>query len=37
MGHLHQALVTYERAYALDPDDTDLVLNLGLTARNLEL
>jgi tetratricopeptide (TPR) repeat protein len=37
MGHLHQALVTYERAFELDPDDTDLVLNLGLTAWNLDL
>ncbi len=37
MGHLHQALVTYERAFELDPNDTDLVLNLGLTAWNLEL
>ena len=34
LGYLHKALVTYERAYALDPDDTDLWLNLGLTAWN---
>src|SRR5882757_5481999 len=26
LGHLHKALVTYERAFALDPDDTDLLL-----------
>jgi tetratricopeptide (TPR) repeat protein len=37
MGHLHKALVTYERAFALDPDDADLLLNLGLTAWNLNL
>src|SRR5258705_10263286 len=37
MGHLRQALVTYDRAYALDPDDADLLLNLGLTAWNLDL
>jgi tetratricopeptide (TPR) repeat protein len=34
LGHLHKALVTYEKAYALDPNDQDLVLNLGLTAWN---
>jgi len=34
LGHLHKALVTYEKAYALDPNDPDLVLNLGLTAWN---
>jgi len=34
LGFLHKALVTYERAVALDPDDTDLLLNLGLTAWN---
>lgn len=37
LGHLREALVTYERAFALDPDDTDLLLNLGLTAWNLGL
>jgi tetratricopeptide (TPR) repeat protein len=37
LGHLHKALVTYERAFALDPEDSDLLLNLGLTAWNLEL
>ena len=34
LGHLHKALVTYEKAYELDPNDPDLVLNLGLTAWN---
>lgn len=34
MGHLHKALVTYERANALDPNDPELLLNLGLTAWN---
>jgi tetratricopeptide (TPR) repeat protein len=37
MGHLHKALVTYEQAFALDPDDPDLLLNLGLTAWNQKL
>ena len=37
LGHLHKALVTFERAFALDPDDPDLALNLGLTAWNLDL
>ena len=37
MGHLHKALVTYERAFELDPDDPDLLINLGLTAWNLKL
>ena len=37
MGHLHKALVTYERAYQLDPKDPDLLINLGLTAWNLKL
>jgi tetratricopeptide (TPR) repeat protein len=34
LGHLHKALVTYEKAYQLDPNDPDLILNLGLTAWN---
>jgi len=37
MGHLHKALVTYERAFALDPEDPELLINLGLTAWNLKL
>jgi tetratricopeptide (TPR) repeat protein len=32
LGHLDKALVTYEKAFALDPDDPDLPINLGLTA-----
>jgi tetratricopeptide (TPR) repeat protein len=35
LGFVHKALVTYERAFSLDPDDTDLLLNLGLTAWKL--
>ncbi len=35
LGHVHEALVTYEQALTLDPEDTDLLLNLGLTAWNL--
>src|SRR5580658_8976020 len=37
MGHQHKALVTYERAFEIDPNDPDLLLNLGLTAWNLKL
>ena len=37
MGHVHKALVTYERAFALDPDDPELLVNLGLTAWNLKM
>src|SRR5436853_1800520 len=35
MGHLHKALITYERAFELDPEDPELLINLGLTAWNL--
>lgn len=34
LGYLHKALVTYEKAFSLDPNDTDLLLNLGVTAWN---
>jgi len=37
MGHLHKALVTYEHAFQLDPNDPELLINLGLTAWNLKL
>jgi tetratricopeptide (TPR) repeat protein len=37
MGHVHKALVTYERAFELDPDDPDLLINLGLTAWSLKM
>ncbi|HEY2033653.1 MAG TPA: tetratricopeptide repeat protein [Rhizomicrobium sp.] len=37
MGHLHKALVTFEKAFALDPNDPDLLLNLGLTAWNMKM
>ena len=37
MGHLHKALVTYERAHQLDPNDPELLINLGLTAWSLKL
>jgi tetratricopeptide (TPR) repeat protein len=37
MGHQHKALVTYERAFALDPQDPELLINLGLAAWNLKL
>ena len=36
MGHIHKALVTYERAFQLDPDDAELLINLGLIAWNLK-
>ena len=35
LGHLDKALVTYERAFELAPGDSDLMLNLGLSAWNL--
>ncbi|MGA7675004.1 MAG: tetratricopeptide repeat protein [Rhizomicrobium sp.] len=34
MGHRYKALVTYERAFQLDPNDPSLALDLGLTAWN---
>jgi tetratricopeptide (TPR) repeat protein len=37
MGHNHKALLTFERAFALDPNDSDLLLNLGLTAWNMKM
>jgi len=37
MGHLHKALVTYERAFQLDPEDPELLINLGLAAWNMKL
>ena len=37
MGHQHKALVTYEHAFQLDPNDPELLINLGLTAWNLKL
>jgi tetratricopeptide (TPR) repeat protein len=37
MGHQHKALVTYERAFELDPDDPELLINLGLAAWNMKL
>lgn len=37
MGHMHKALVTYERAFTLAPEDPDLLLNLGLSAWNMNL
>jgi tetratricopeptide (TPR) repeat protein len=36
MGHIHKALVTYERAFQLDPEDSELLINLGLIAWNLK-
>lgn len=37
MGHQHKALVTYEKAFALNPNDPDLLINLGLMAWNLKM
>ncbi|HEY4987735.1 MAG TPA: tetratricopeptide repeat protein [Bradyrhizobium sp.] len=36
MGHQHKALVTYERAFQLDPEDAELLINLGLIAWNMQ-
>src|SRR6201999_112151 len=35
LGHLDKALVTYQKAFELAPDDSDLLLNLGLSAWNV--
>lgn len=37
MGHVHKALVTYERAFELDPNDPELLINLGLMAWNQKM
>src|ERR1700753_2340073 len=37
MGHQHKALVTYEKAFELDPTDPELLINLGLAAWNMKL
>ncbi|HTT98237.1 MAG TPA: tetratricopeptide repeat protein [Rhizomicrobium sp.] len=37
MGHQHKALVTYERAFELDPTDPELLINLGLAAWNMKI
>jgi len=36
MGHQHKALVTYSRAFELDPEDPELLINLGLIAWNMK-
>jgi Tfp pilus assembly protein PilF len=36
MGFVHKALVTYERAFQLDPENPDLMLNLGTLAYNMK-
>jgi tetratricopeptide (TPR) repeat protein len=36
MGHQHKALVTYQRAFELDPEDPELLINLGLIAWNMK-
>lgn len=36
MGHVYKALVTYQRAFDLDPNDPELLINLGLIAWNLK-
>jgi tetratricopeptide (TPR) repeat protein len=37
LGHVDKALVSYEKAFQLAPGDTDLILNLGLSAWNLKM
>lgn len=37
MGHQHKALVTFEKAFQLNPNDPDLLLNLGLTAWHMQM
>lgn len=36
LGHLHKALVTYEHAFQLDPNDPELLINLGTMAWKLK-
>lgn len=37
MGFRYKALVTYERAYQLDPNDADLLIDLGLAAWQMKM
>lgn len=37
MGHIRKALSLYERAFELDPNDPNLLLDIGLTAQNLKM
>jgi Flp pilus assembly protein TadD len=37
LGHLHKALITYEHAFQLDPNDPELLINLGTMAWKLKL
>ncbi|HUO99805.1 MAG TPA: tetratricopeptide repeat protein [Rhizomicrobium sp.] len=37
MGYLHKALVTYERAFELEPDNADFMLDLGMTAWGMQM
>jgi tetratricopeptide (TPR) repeat protein len=37
MGYLHKALVTYERAVQLAPDDPELLIDIGMTAWRLKM
>jgi Flp pilus assembly protein TadD len=37
MGYLYKALVTYEKAYQLDPEDPEVVINLGQLANKFNM
>lgn len=37
MGFMHKAIVTYEKAFALDPDDPELLIDLGLCAWHMKM
>jgi tetratricopeptide (TPR) repeat protein len=37
MGYLHKALVTYQRAVELSPDNPNILLDLGLTAWHMQM
>ena len=37
MGYLYKALVTYQKAYELNPDDPDIIINLGLLASKFNM
>lgn len=37
MGYLYKALVTYEQAFKLDPDNSDIIINLSQLADKLNM
>lgn len=37
MGFLHKALVTFEKAYQLEPGNTDILIDLGMCASDMKM